>query len=71
MIYAVGVGPLQTDEGKYFTRLAFEQADTVTVRDAESKALLESLALMSQRYRSQPTLYSIFKIETVKARARF
>lgn len=45
MIYAVGVGPLQSEAGKSFTRLAFEQAHTTTVRDHESKALLQSLGL--------------------------
>jgi polysaccharide pyruvyl transferase CsaB len=43
MIYAVGVGPLQSEIGRSFTRLAFEQAQVITVRDSESRQLLESL----------------------------
>lgn len=51
MIYAVGVGPLQSEIGKSFTRLAFEQAQIITVRDAESKQVLESLGLDVERVR--------------------
>jgi polysaccharide pyruvyl transferase CsaB len=43
MMYAVGVGPLQSEIGKSFTRAAFEQAQVITVRDPGSKAMLESL----------------------------
>ncbi len=36
MIYAVGVGPFQSDLAKYHTRLAFERCQVATVRDNES-----------------------------------
>ncbi len=36
MIYAVGVGPLRTDQSKELTTLAFELADAATVRDRTS-----------------------------------
>jgi len=49
MIYAVGVGPLQSDAGRSLTRLVFEQAQVITVRDPESKALLHSLGLDGAR----------------------
>ncbi|MGB7924912.1 MAG: polysaccharide pyruvyl transferase family protein [Pyrinomonadaceae bacterium] len=51
MIYAVGVGPLQSEMGRRFTRLAFEQAHVITVRDHESKSLLETLGLDASRVR--------------------
>jgi polysaccharide pyruvyl transferase CsaB len=44
MIYAVGVGPLLYEEGKRLTRFAFEEAKIATVRDIESKNLLQSLS---------------------------
>ena len=40
MIYAAGVGPLRTPEGRRQTRTAFELCQRATVRDAESLALL-------------------------------
>jgi len=45
MIYSVGVGPLFTKMGKHYTRLAFEQSWLTTVRDKESKKLLEDLGI--------------------------
>lgn len=49
IIYAVGVGPLMSESGKLFTRAAFEQAHTSTVRDPESKKILVSLGLDETR----------------------
>ena len=40
MIYAAGVGPLLSDEGRLFTRYAFAQASAATVRDEASRAEL-------------------------------
>ena len=37
MTYAVGVGPLNTLSAKHFTKIVFEQANRITVRDRESK----------------------------------
>ena len=45
MIYAVGVGPLFTEEGKELTKLTFSLADIATVRDFESKHLVTSLGI--------------------------
>lgn len=49
MIYSVGIGPLISEIGRTFTRLAFDQAHIATVRDAESKALLEAIGVDVQR----------------------
>lgn len=49
MIYAVGVGPLFFDTGKHYTRLTFEQAQAITVRDSESKELLISLGIVPEK----------------------
>lgn len=40
MIYAVGIGPLQSKLGREHTRLAFERCQVASVRDAESLGLL-------------------------------
>ena len=40
VVYAAGVGPLHTTDGRRLTRLAVDRASAVTVRDLESKALL-------------------------------
>ncbi len=41
MIYAVGLGPLTSDTALQHTRMAFENCQLATVRDADSLALLE------------------------------
>ncbi|HEV2852132.1 MAG TPA: polysaccharide pyruvyl transferase family protein [Thermoanaerobaculia bacterium] len=43
LIYAVGVGPLETEEGRRLTRVAFELVHKATVRDARSLALLREI----------------------------
>jgi len=43
MLYAVGVGPLHSEVGRQHTRMAFEQCQCATVRDAESLALLHEI----------------------------
>ena len=45
MLYAVGVGPLLSEHARKFTRAAADAADQVTVRDAGSKDLLESIGV--------------------------
>ena len=45
MIYAVGVGPLGTEEGKELTSSVFSMADSVTLRDNYSKEILVSLGI--------------------------
>lgn len=54
MIYAVGVGPLLSEEGRYWTRQAFELADAATVRDPESLALLKSLGVSAKTVQVKP-----------------
>ncbi|MFZ5879284.1 MAG: polysaccharide pyruvyl transferase CsaB [Chloroflexota bacterium] len=54
MIYAVGVGPLLSEDGKRWTRLSFELADAATVRDPESLALLAALGLPAQKATVKP-----------------
>ncbi|HEY4588746.1 MAG TPA: polysaccharide pyruvyl transferase family protein [Thermoanaerobaculia bacterium] len=44
MIYAAGVGPLSTEEGRRLTRVAFELCRRSTVRDPGSLALLAEIA---------------------------
>ena len=43
MIYAVGVGPLLTDQGKRLTKMAFERCQAASVRDSYSKDALREL----------------------------
>src|SRR3990172_8284700 len=51
MMYAVGVGPLFSDVGQAHTRAAFDAATFITVRDAESKRLLELIGVPPERVR--------------------
>ena len=48
-LYAVGVGPLHTEEGRRQTRLAFERADAATVRDPGSLQLLREIGACTGR----------------------
>lgn len=48
-VYAASVGPLRTDDGRRFTRAAFEQADVITVRDRASEAVLVGLGVAGER----------------------
>ena len=45
VIYGIGVGPLQTEVGKRWTRIAFEHANSVTVRDEKSRDLLAKIGV--------------------------
>ena len=49
MLFAVGAGPLETEEGRRQTRLAFERADRATVRDAASLQLLREIGACTGR----------------------
>lgn len=49
VFFAVGVGPLSSEVGSRFTRLAFEQASLITVRDIESSNLLVELGIPSEK----------------------
>lgn len=48
-VYAASVGPLRTEDGRRFTRVAFEQAGAITVRDRESRAVLIGLGVAAER----------------------
>ncbi|HSG38460.1 MAG TPA: polysaccharide pyruvyl transferase family protein, partial [Thermoanaerobaculia bacterium] len=48
-IYAAGVGPLSTPEGREMVRLAFTSASRATVRDAESRDLLAEIGADASR----------------------
>jgi len=54
MVYAVGAGPLRTEEGRRLTRTVFELADGATVRDAESLALLAGLGVPAVEVAADP-----------------
>jgi polysaccharide pyruvyl transferase CsaB len=48
MFYAIGVGPLNTDDGRDCARTLFEIVDGVTVRDEKSKKLIEELGIVGK-----------------------
>lgn len=45
MIYGVGVGPISSDHGRSYVRAACEAASAITVRDDDSRALLEEIGV--------------------------
>lgn len=45
MFYGIGAGPLKTRTGRFLTRLIVDRAALITVRDPESKPLLEQLGV--------------------------
>ena len=49
ILYAVGVGPLFSEHGRRFTRVIAELAALITVRDPDSRRLLESLGIPKDR----------------------
>jgi len=51
MTHAVGVGPLNTQSAKHFTKIVFEQANRITVRDIESKETLIELGIDAEAIR--------------------
>lgn len=44
-VYATGVGPLKTRFGRFLTHLSYRDAQVITVRDEQSRALLRELGL--------------------------
>ena len=48
MIYAIGVGPLQSDMGKSFMRAIADLARVISVRDENSSKILRSLGVKSK-----------------------
>ncbi|TAK32792.1 MAG: glycosyltransferase [Chloroflexota bacterium] len=65
MVNAVGVGPLHTDEGRRYTRLAFLQAGAASVRDPESARWLLDLGVEKDRF--ELTADPAFGLEPVPA----
>ena len=49
MLYAVGVGPIFSDHARSFTKFACDVSARITVRDAGSRMLLESLGVPADR----------------------
>jgi len=49
MAYAVGVEPLTTEAGRNLTRLVFEHAQAITVRDPDSRERLVELGIPRER----------------------
>jgi polysaccharide pyruvyl transferase CsaB len=49
MIYAAGVGPLDTPPGREFTKAVCDAAATITVRDEESRDELAALGVAAER----------------------
>jgi polysaccharide pyruvyl transferase CsaB len=65
-LYAVGVGPLSTAAGRRCTRMICDQARLLTVRDAESKELLEETGVEGSRV--QVTADPAFRLTAPAAR---
>jgi polysaccharide pyruvyl transferase CsaB len=49
ILNGVGVGPLFSDAGRYYTRMIFDQATNATLRDDESRELLLSIGVSAER----------------------
>jgi polysaccharide pyruvyl transferase WcaK-like protein len=45
VIYGVGAGPIRTKVGTFFIKQLLKKADQISVRDADSKTLLESIGV--------------------------
>jgi len=61
MILSVGVGPLNSEVCKCLTKTIFNEADMVTVRDDESKALLEEIGIRNVIVVPDPALFISIK----------
>jgi polysaccharide pyruvyl transferase CsaB len=48
-VYGIGVGPLDTEEGRRYTRLALSQADRLSIRDGASLELVAGLGIDPDR----------------------
>jgi len=49
MLYAIGAGPLLSEQGRTFTKAACDAATVITVRDAQSGQVLASLGIAPER----------------------
>jgi polysaccharide pyruvyl transferase CsaB len=58
VIYGVGAGPIRTKMGAFFIKQLLKRADKISVRDADSKTLLESLGVKKEIHIiGDPALY--------------
>ena len=64
MLYAVGVGPLLSEHGRRFTKVACDAAAAITVRDGASRELLESIGVPAERV--TVTMDPVFGFSTEK-----
>jgi O-antigen biosynthesis protein len=72
MLYAVGIGPLYSEMGKFYVRAIAQQARVISVRDEDSKRQLVSLGVTSKPiyvtadpvYNLRPTISESFSEET-------
>ena len=64
IVYAIGVGPLNGSFGKFLTRAIINHVDIITVRDEESKKILENVGI------TKPPIYvtadPAFDLESAK-----
>ena len=65
MLYSVGVGPLFSEMGKFYTGAIVKQACIVTVRDDESKRLLTSLGINPEHI--HVTADPAFRLSSIKS----
>ena len=67
MLCAVGVGPIDSEQGARLTRAACEAATAITVRDEASKAVLERLGVAAEKIRVTADLAFAFSPATPEA----
>lgn len=65
--FGIGIGPLETKLGKYFTKYVFNKMDFIVVRDERSYAILKELGInRSVQKTSDPTLCLFNKLSSNK-----
>jgi polysaccharide pyruvyl transferase CsaB len=67
MLCAVGVGPIDSEQGARLTRAACEAATAITVRDEASKAVLVRLGVAAEKIRVTADLAFAFSPATPEA----
>ncbi len=69
-IYATGVGPLKTAIGRWLTKWAYAQADTIVVRDEYSANLLKKIGLKKDVHISADPVFLYKKPDIAKSRSK-
>ena len=64
MLYAIGVGPLLSEHGRRFTKVACDASVAISVRDKASRELLESIGVPAERITE--TIDPVFGFSTEK-----